>query len=94
MTDKEKIGKLSQNIYGWKIVEKNKFTKVLENEINKYGKVGYIYGILRSDPWSGINYKNGVVGRKAAKILNKIQKNIINLTGEPSIFVEEAPHGH
>ncbi len=94
MTIKNKIGKLSQNIYGWEIRDGKKFSKIFLDEIHKYGKLGYLYGVLRADPWSGVNNDNGIRGVESAKFLNYVQRKIIKETGESSVFVEEAPHGH
>ena len=93
----EKIGLLSQNIYGWQAVKNNGkdiHEKIINDELKKYGVIGSIYGLLRSDPWSKMDFEKGINASDSYEFVNKVADMI---EGEQSIrpfIVEEAPHGH
>lgn len=101
MTLKEKVGQVNQHLYGWKTYEKNltgqiKITEYLKKYVDQNGSVGALYGVLRADPWSKVDFKNGIDIYESHKVINKIQKYIIEHSrlGIPALFVEECPHGH
>lgn len=56
---------------------------------------GTVYGILRSDWWSGRNWKTGVTPEMAVKVFDDYQRIAVERTrlGIPMFFVEEGPHG-
>lgn len=102
MTLKEKVGQINQHLYGWKIYSFNKQTKEIEikkdfiDHIKWGGGIGALYGVFRADPWSQVNYENGVLPSDAWKVANKIQKSVIENSRLhiPALLVEECPHGH
>lgn len=96
MNINEKIGQLSQNIFGWKSYEENgkKISSYFYDELSKYGNIGSIYGVLRSDPWSKVNYSTGVPLDDRFDLMQRISDES---KGEHCIrpfLVEETPHGH
>ncbi|MFD2116510.1 glycoside hydrolase family 3 N-terminal domain-containing protein [Paenibacillus yanchengensis] len=101
MTLEEKVGQLNQKMYGWnayKKVGKDEFklTDAFEEEVNKWGGMGALYGLFRADPWSQVTYENGINARNSAKMANAVQRYMIENTrlGIPVLLSEETPHGH
>ena len=64
MTLKEKVGQLNQRLYGWEIYKKTKtgyeLTDTFKEEVKRWGGIGAIYGIFRADPWSKVDFENGI----------------------------------
>ncbi|MGL5153250.1 MAG: glycoside hydrolase family 3 N-terminal domain-containing protein [Clostridium sp.] len=100
MTLKEKVGQLNQKLYGWNAYKKTKDGYILTDEFKEHvkwgGGIGALYGIFRADPWSGVNFDNGIEKKDSIKIVNMIQKYVKENTrlGIPVLFSEECPHGH
>lgn len=101
MTLIEKVGQLNQHLYGWQIIKKDnqghyELTDLFKNHIEKFGGVGAIYGILRADPWSGMNEMNGVCKEDSFKVIQMVQDYIQNHTRLkiPALISEECVHGH
>lgn len=100
MTVQEKIGQVNQNLYGWKCYTNNsnryEVTEYLQEHVRWGNGVGAIYGTLRADPWSKVNYSNGVDIYESHKLTNMLQQYVIENSrlGIPTLFVEECPHGH
>lgn len=101
MTLMEKVGQLNQHLYGWQTFQKDaqghyELTQIFKDYIQKFGGTGAIYGILRADPWSGMNEKNGVAKDESLKVVNMIQDYIKEHTRLkiPALITEECVHGH
>lgn len=100
MTLKEKVGQLNQRLYGWEIYKKTKtgyeLTDTFKEEVKRWGGIGAIYGIFRADPWSKVDFENGIDKEDSLKVINMIQEYIKENTRMkiPAIFSEESPHGH
>ena len=60
------------------------------------GGLGALYGLFRADPWSKVDYKNGIPAQESWKVVNQIQDYVISHSrwGIPALIVEECPHGH
>lgn len=99
MTIQEKVGQVNQHLYGWKCYQKrnNSFdlTDYFKNHVKWGNGIGALYGVLRADPWSQINYENGIPAEQSKRVINKIQRYIIDHSrlGIPALIVEECPHG-
>ncbi len=100
MTLQEKIGQLNQKLYGFGIYERNgeeiSFSQEFEDEVEKYGGLGTLYGLYRADPWSQKNYENGLYGENAVKAYNKMQEYVLENSRLriPALLSTECPHGH
>lgn len=101
MTLKEKVGQLNQHLYGWQCFNKNKdgsyeLTQLFKDHVQRYGTIGSIYGLMRSDPWSGMNEINGILKEDSLKVVNMIQNYIQENTRLkiPTLITEECVHGH
>lgn len=100
MTLQEKIGQLNQKLYGFGIYERNgeeiSFSQEFEDEVEKYGGLGTLYGLYRADPWSQKNYENGLYGENAVKAYNKMQEYVLEHSRLriPTLLSTECPHGH
>ncbi|KAF1298694.1 beta-glucosidase [Enterococcus sp. JM4C] len=100
MTLKEKVGQLNQRLYGWEVYEKKDgniyLTEKFKEEVNRWGSIGFIYGLFRSDPWSGKNRETGLSATEAIEMSRLVQHYLKKHTrlGIPAFLSEECPHGH
>lgn len=100
MTLSEKVGQLNQRLYGWQSYEKKDgkivLTDYFKDEVAKWDGVGIIYGVFRSDPWSGRNLETGLSKEEAFQVSHMIQTYVKENTrlGVPVLLSEECPHGH
>lgn len=59
----------------------------------RYG-VGSVYGLLRSDPWTGRDFDNGTAGDRTCKIVEAFDRETqTRKIPIPLLKAEEAPHG-
>ncbi|WP_291291382.1 glycoside hydrolase family 3 N-terminal domain-containing protein [Enterococcus sp.] len=96
----EKVGQVNQHLYGWDCYEYQKgkieLTKAFKEHV-QWGKgLGALYGLFRADPWSKVDYNNGIPVQESWKVANQIQEYVISHSrwGIPALIVEECPHGH
>lgn len=100
MTLKEKVGQLNQRLYGWELYEKDekglRLTDTFKDEVSRWGSLGFIYGLFRSDPWSGKNLTTGLQPDEAIEVSRMVQTYIQENTRLkiPVFLSEECPHGH
>lgn len=100
MTVKEKVGQLCQRLYGFSVYELHgeeiAFTEEFYQEVEACGGLGTLYGLYRSDPWSGRDYSNGLHGQKAVEAYNLLQKYVLEHSrlSIPVMMSSECPHGH
>lgn len=102
MTLKEKVGQVNQRLYGWQCYQFDqdsqtvKLEQALLEHIDWGGGLGAIYGLFRADPWSKVNYQNGVPAKEAWRVSNAVQQAVLQHSrlGIPALIVEECPHGH
>ena len=100
MTLREKIGQLTQRLYGFDIYhragEEVIFDDEFRAEVERYGGIGTVYGLHRADPWSGKNFETGLTGALAVKARNQLQRYVIEHSrfGIPALLSSECPHGH
>lgn len=99
LTLREKIGQIAQNINGYSCYNKTnngiEFTDEFKNKVKKYGGIGAISGLLRSDPWTKRGYGSGIELHERVSAANKLQKHLIENTrmGIPALIEVEASHG-
>lgn len=100
MTLREKVGQLSQRLYGFRIYERDRevieFDGEFREEVEKYSGLGAVYGLYRADPWSGRDYGNGLHGSWAVKAYNQMQEYVLEHSRLkiPVLLSTECPHGH
>lgn len=100
MTLAEKIGQVNQRPLGWQLWRRDgsdlSLTDTLNHELERFGGLGAIYGLLRADAWSGRDWSTGVDPAASAELTAMVQERVIasSRLGIPALFVEEAPHGH
>lgn len=100
MTLQEKVGQLNQRLYGFSCYERNGseicLTREFEDEAERYGGMGVLYGLFRADPWSKRDYENGIPPELARKAYNTVQHCVIEHSrlGIPVLMSSECPHGH
>ena len=74
MTLREKIGQLTQRLYGFGIYRREgdeiRFDDEFRAEVERYSGIGTIYGLHRADPWSARDFETGLVGSLAVKARN------------------------
>lgn len=100
LTLHEKIGQLNLRLHGWTGVERRGADYVLTDtfhaEAERWGGLGGLYGVFRSDAWSGRGWHNGIEPERRAEVAAQV----IEATRQASrhgigpLLVEEAPHGH
>lgn len=100
MTLREKVGQLTQRLYGFGIYrregEEIVFDDEFRAEVERYSGIGTIYGLHRADPWSKKDFETGLTGSLAVKARNQLQKYVIEHSrfGIPALLSSECPHGH
>ena len=100
MTLREKIGQLTQRLYGFGIYrregEEIVFDEEFRAEVARYSGIGTVYGLHRADPWSAKDFETGLTGALAVKARNLLQKYVIDHSrfGIPALLSSECPHGH
>jgi beta-glucosidase len=100
MTLKEKAGQVNQRMYGWEAFRKTEtgyeLTEKFKEHVRFGDGIGVLYGLFRSDPWSGIHHENGIPENESAAVANMIQQYIREHTrlGIPVLLSEECSHGH
>ena len=101
MTLMEKVGQMNQHLYGWQVFQKDQngqyhLTQLFKDHVQRFGGVGAIYGIMRADPWSGMNEIKGICKEDSLKVVQMIQDYIKNHTRLkiPALISEECVHGH
>ena len=100
MTLREKIGQLTQRLYGFTSFvregEEIRFTDEFKEEVEYYSGLGTLYGLHRADPWSAKTFETGLDGVLSTKATNQVQKYVIEHSrlGIPALLSTECPHGH
>lgn len=101
MTLREKVGQVNQRLHGWELYDRPAdggpatLTRALDDEIDRFGGVGALYGLQRADPWSGRTTRDGVGAAEAADLARRVQERVRGRSrlGIPTLLVEEMPHG-
>ncbi|OIH96642.1 MULTISPECIES: glycoside hydrolase family 3 N-terminal domain-containing protein [unclassified Curtobacterium] len=94
-----RIGQVNQRLKGWEAVRwvdgRPRITDVLRAEVDRWGGIGAVYGVLRADPWSGVHWGNGTPPERSAEAYAAVQEHVVAHAdgGVPTLFVEEVPHG-
>ena len=100
MTLREKVGQLTQRLYGFtSFVRKGDeivFSDEFKDEVDYYSGLGTLYGLHRADPWSAKTFETGLDGVLSTKATNQVQKYVIEHSrlGIPALLSSECPHGH
>lgn len=100
MTLREKAGQMNQKMLGWQALERRagrlEPTRAFEEEVALGDGLGALYGLFRADPWSGVNFANGLSVEEGPGAANRLQRYVLGKTrlGIPLLFSEECPHGH
>lgn len=100
MTLREKVGQLTQRLYGFACYrrrgEEIQLTEEFREEAERYGGLGALYGLYRADPWSGRDFSSGLDGVLAPKARNMVQRYVLDHSrlGIPVLMTSECPHGH
>ena len=97
----QKVGQLNQRLFGWKSVERNAAGRLvasdeLKQEIDRWGGLGALYGLLRADPWSGQHWGNGIRPEERPEAVAVVQQTVLErgAHGIGVLLSEESPHGH
>ena len=100
MTLREKVGQLTQRLYGFacyrRVGDQIELTEEFQAEVARYGGLGALYGLHRADPWSGRDYESGLTDLLAVRARNQVQRYVLEHSrlGIPALFSSESPHGH
>lgn len=101
MSFTQKVGQLNQRLFGWKSVERNAAGRLvasdeLKQEIDRWGGLGALYGLLRADPWSGQHWGNGIRPEERPEAVAVVQQTVLErgAHGIGVLLSEEATHGH
>ena len=82
MSFTQKVGQLNQRLFGWKSVERNAAGRLvasdeLKQEIDRWGGLGALYGLLRADPWSGQHWGNGIRPEERPEAVAVVQQTVL-----------------
>ena len=81
MSLREKIGQLTQRLYGFTSFVRQGdevvFTDEFKDEVDYYSGLGTLYGLHRADPWSAKTFETGLDGKLSTKATNQVQKYVI-----------------
>ena len=100
MTLREKVGQLTQRLYGFacyrRVGDQIELTAEFQEEVARYGGLGTLYGLHRADPWSGRDYESGLTDLLAVRARNQVQRYVLEHSrlGIPVLLSSESPHGH
>ena len=100
LTLREKVGQLNQRLLGWNTWSRDGSrlvtTEALDAEAARWGGIGALYGLQRSDAWSGRDESTGAGPHDAIELVAMVQERVVAASrfGIPALLVEEAPHGH
>ncbi|WP_152364048.1 glycoside hydrolase family 3 N-terminal domain-containing protein [Microlunatus speluncae] len=97
---REKVGQLNVRLHGWTGVERRGdgyvLTEAFHAEVERWGGLGGLYGVFRSDAWSGRGWQNGIRPEDrpdvAALVTDAVRAKARH--GVAPLLIEEAPHGH
>jgi beta-glucosidase len=99
MTLEEKVGQMNQHLAGWEAYTGSRgslqISDAFKEAVEEVG-MGFVYGLFRADPWTGVTLENGARPAEGARLANELQRYVIEHTrlGIPLLFSEECPHGH
>ncbi len=100
MTLREKVGQLTQRLYGFTsfTVEDGEIllSQEFKDEVARYSGLGTLYGLHRADPWSAKTFETGLDGVLSTRATNLVQKYVVEHSrfGIPALLSSECPHGH
>lgn len=100
MTLREKVGQLTQRLYGFRIYHRQgdrvELDPEFREEVARYSGLGTLYGLHRADPWSDKDFDTGLDGALSTKVRNQVQQYVLDHSrlGIPVLFSTECPHGH
>lgn len=100
LTLRQKVGQLNQRLYGWECVRRTRggyeLTDALHEELEHWQGMGALYGLFRSDAWSGRSWDNGILPEARRAVSELVQDAVRQASpqGVGALFSEEAPHGH
>lgn len=100
MTLREKVGQLTQRLYGFHVYERwgqeIVLVEAFQREVERYSGLGTLYGLFRADPWSGRDFTTGLDGILAPKARNQVQRYVLEHSRLriPVLMSTECPHGH
>ena len=100
MTLREKVGQLTQRLYGFACYRRRGrdilLTEEFGAEVKHFGGLGALYGLYRADPWSGKDFSTGLDGVLSPKARNMVQQYVLDHSrlGIPVLMTSECPHGH
>ncbi len=81
MTLREKVGQLTQRLYGFRVYERHgqeiALVEEFRQEVERYSGLGTLYGLYRADPWSGKDFTTGLDGALAPKARNQVQRYVL-----------------
>lgn len=96
----EKVGQVNQRLYGWHAYRRtpggHRLTEAFHTEVARFGGMGALYGLQRTDAWSGVGFADGITAADGARVTDAVQRHAVEHTrlGIPVLLVEEVPHGH
>ncbi len=100
LTLREKVGQINQRLYGFSAYTRQgdeiTLSPEFQEEVERYGGLGVLYGLYRADPWSQRDYSNGLYGKYMKKAYNLAQRYVMEHSrfGIPMLMSTECPHGH
>ncbi|MBA8794782.1 beta-glucosidase [Friedmanniella endophytica] len=100
LTLREKVGQLNQRLYGWNATRRGpagwELSEEFHAEVERWGGLGALYGLFRSDAWSGRGWADGIRPEERPAVAAMVVEAVraADRHGIAPLLVEEAPHGH
>ena len=66
LTLREKVGQVNQRLYGFSSYTRTvggiELSREFQEEVDRWGGLGLLYGLYRADPWSHRDFETGLWG--------------------------------
>lgn len=100
LTLREKVGQVNQRLYGFSSYTRTvggiELSREFQEEVDRWGGLGLLYGLYRADPWSQRDFETGLWGPWMKQAYNQVQRYVVEHSrfGIPVLMSSECPHGH
>lgn len=92
------VAQVHQHLRGWELVERHgttyRLTEAFHELIQRLGGLGAVYGLFRTDPWTGRDLRTGIPAEVRGEVAALLQDAVRDASGGIGVLlVTDAPHG-